>query len=313
MASNSKINWFTTYEITGKYPGPHVLFMGGIHGDEFEPMLTCMSLAQELPEKLIKGRVTIIPVSNPGAYKLGERCSSDKKDLARTFPGKPSGTYTERLAHDLTQIIKSADYLIDLHTGGTLFDILPFCGYMLHQNKAVLTEQRKMALAFGMPLIWGTEAQAQGRTLSAARDLNIPAIYAECRGGLEVSRTTITLYERSCLNVLNYLGMIKIREKMKKDPAWVEDHTPGEGHLQSKMPSPAAGIFVPVVSLGQRIKKGDVIGCIADPITNKKIEVKATNNGVLFMLRISARVAVGDSLGGILPVSPSGKKIVYAK
>jgi predicted deacylase len=305
--------FFETYEITGKTDGPHVLIIGGVHGDEFEPILTSLTLIEKLPRVLQKGKVTVLPVANPSALILGKRCAKDKKDLARTFPGKKSGSYTEKLAHSLTKLISTADYLIDLHTGGTLFSILPLCGYMLHPNKAVLAQQQEMALAFGFPIIWGTDSQAQGRTLSVARDLEIPAIYAECRGGITVNKMTIKEYENGCLNVLSHLGLARTRRKKRKNLIWTEDYTPGEGHLQSKMPSPGTGIFVPVVTIGQHIRKGTLIGYVIDPLLKKRIEVKAKNRGILFMLRTSAKVEVNDSLGGILPVSRKGKKLVYGK
>lgn len=40
-----------------------------------------------------------------------------------------------------------------------------------------------MARAFGLPLIWGTDPTLPGRSLSVARDANVPAIYAEYLGG----------------------------------------------------------------------------------------------------------------------------------
>jgi predicted deacylase len=303
--------FFETYEIAAKADGPHVLIIGGVHGDEFEPMITSLNLIKKLPHVVLKGKVTVLPVANPSALLLGQRCAKDQKDLARTFPGKKSGSYTEKLAHSLTKLLSTADYLIDLHTGGALFNILPLCGYMLHPNKAVLAQQQEMALAFGFPIIWGTDAQAQGRTLSVARDLEIPAIYAECRGGITVNQMTITQYEIGCLNVLSHLGLARTRRKKKKNLIWTEDYTPGEGHLQSKMPSPGSGIFVPVVTIGQLIRKGTLIGYVIDPLLQKRIEVKAQDRGILFMLRTSAKVEVNDSLGGILPVARKGKKLVY--
>lgn len=313
MTSKTSNIFFDAYEITAKTAGPHVLIIGGVHGDEFEPMLALLNLNKALPRVLKKGKVTVLPLANRSAFTLGQRCSMDKKDLARTLPGKKSGSHTQRLAHHVSELIKTADYLIDLHTGGSLFSISPLCGYMLHPNKNVLAQQQAMALAFGMPVIWGTDARAQGRTLSVARDLNIPAIYAEYGGGLAIAKETITQYEKACLNVLDHLGLTKIGKRKKTDPIWIEDYTPGEGHLQSKMPSPANGIFVPEVSVGQNIRKGNLVGYVIDPEGHNKTEIKAPQSGLLFMLRISAKVAAGDSLGGVLPVSRKGKKIIYAR
>lgn len=312
MLAKTSHTYFDTYALTAKVPGPHVLIMAGVHGDELEPIIAAMKLTQKLQRTLTKGKVTILPVANGSALALGHRCGKDKLDLARTLPGKKTGSYTQRLAYAISQLIQTADYLIDLHTGGTLFDILPLCGYMLHPCKKVLEQQQQMAHAFGMPIIWGTDAQAQGRTLSVARDLYIPAIYAECGGGLAIKETTIHLYEQGCINVLDHLGLTTKAEKQKKKTfTWLEDYTPGQGHLQMKLPAPEAGIFAPAVAIGKKVKKGSPLGYIINPLLNKRTKITATEEGLLFMLRISAKVDIGDSLGGILPIRGKGKKVIY--
>lgn len=296
--------------VTAGEAGPHVLILAGIHGDEFEPMLAAMNLQTLLKNKLRRGNVTIVAVANQGAYLNGTRCASDGKDLARVMPGRgDSASLTKRTASRLSDLILRADYLIDLHTGGTLYDIMPLAGYMLHQDKSVLDMQRKMAAAFGLPTIWGT-APEKGRTLSVAWKHGIPAIYAECHGGLAVNPRTIKRYERGCMNVLRMLGMIRsARVTPSNNRLWLEDHSPGQGHLQSKLPSPQAGIFVPSINLGEKIVKGQTIGRIIDPLQQVNCSVTVQESGVVFMLRRSSKVNVGDTLGGILPVTSVKKKI----
>jgi predicted deacylase len=291
-----------------------LLIIAGVPGDEAEPVLATLSLINKIQKKIIKGKVSIIPVANASAFKLGTRCGSDQKDLARSFPGKENGTITQKAARAISSFIKQADYLVDLHTGGTLFDILPLTGYMLHPDKKILLKQQEMAKAFRLPLIWGTDAKAQGRTLSVARDCNIPAIYAECRGGLFTNKKTIRLYEQGCQNILKSLGMINSASKENEGLfTWMEDYRPGEGHLQSKLPSPKEGIFIPSISIGKEVKKGTLLGNIINPMINKKTKITCMEEGILFMLRISSKVNKGDSLGGILPLPYQFKKVIYAK
>lgn len=302
------------YTICGPAKGPHLLIISGIHGDEFEPMITAVNLIRSFENKLINGKVTILPVANKSAYDLGKRCGADQLDLARTMPGKKNGTITEKVAQSISKLIQQADYLIDLHTGGALFDILPLTGYMLHPDKKILKLQQEMAKSFNLPVIWGTDALAQGRTLSEARDYNIPAIYAECRGGLKSNKASIRLYEKGCENVMENLGLIPPQKKAKKTEfKWLEDYRSGQGNLQIKLPSPDNGIFIPFTSIGKSVKKGTLLGYIVNPITLKKTKIINTENGVLFMLRISSRVNAGDSLGGILPILGKTKKVIHAK
>ena len=294
--------------------GPHVLIIAGIHGDEFEPMLAAGKLLDLLPGKLKKGSITILPIANGSAYNKGTRCGSDGLDLARTFPGDATGSDTQIIAHQITGLIRKADYLIDLHTGGTLFDIIPLAGYLLHPDKTVLEKQQMMAEAFNLPIIWGTDPSAEGRTLSVARDHNIPAIYAECRGGTAITHTTIERYIEGCMNVLNRLDMAdySITNRISSFQ-WLEDHRPGQGHLQTKLPAVIDGIFQPLVSLGEVVKKGSLLGYIIDLTGKKELKVLAEEEGMVFMLRISSRVNAGDTLGGILPITKKEKKIIYAE
>jgi predicted deacylase len=177
----------------------------------------------------------------------------------------------------------------------------------------VLAKQKAMAKAFNLPLIWGTDATAQGRTLSVARDYNIPAIYAECRGGLYAKTSTIHLYEEGCMNVMKHLKMLNSSFTMQNPEIWLEDYTPGQGHLQTKLPAPDNGIFVPSLQLGEKVKIGTELGYILNPVLNKKTKIIIKEDGILFMLRISSRVSMGESLGGILPILRKGKKTVYAQ
>jgi predicted deacylase len=291
-----------------------VLIIAGVHGDEGEPILSALNLTNKLKNKTIKGRVTIIPVPNTSAFERGSRCGSDQKDLARTFPGREKGSVTQKAANAISKLIKEADYLIDLHTVGALLDSLPLTGYLLHPKKEILAKQQEMAKAFNLPLIWGTDAKAEGRTLSVARDCNVPAIYAECRGGLTINKKTIRLYEQGCLNVLKSLGMICSEFKQNQNLfTWLEDYRTGEGHLQSKLPSPQSGIFIPSVPIGKEVKKGSLLGYVINPVLNTKTKIICKEDGLLFMLRISSRVNTGDSLGGILPLPSQFKKVIYAK
>ena len=156
--------------LDGASDGPHLVITGGVHGDEFEPMQALRRLIAEFQQEPFAGRLTIVPVVNEPAFLRGTRCAEDDLDLARTCPGDPDGSVTERLAAEVSEIIRSGDYYIDLHTGGNVMDVWPLTGYKLVEDQEVLERQRAMARAFNLPLVWGTDAKLEGRTLSVARD-----------------------------------------------------------------------------------------------------------------------------------------------
>src|SRR5438067_1890113 len=120
-------------QMEGRQPGPHVLITGGVHGDEFEPMAAIRLLMRRLRPEGLRGRVTLVPVVNEPAFRLGQRTAADRLDLGRTCPGRADGSVTEQIAHALSARIRTADYYIDLHTGGTRLRVLPLVGYSLHR------------------------------------------------------------------------------------------------------------------------------------------------------------------------------------
>jgi predicted deacylase len=289
---------FRSHTITGRQPGPHLLVTAGVHGDEFEPMVAARRLIDSAQPELASGRLTVVPIVNEAAYARGNRVAEDGVDLARTCPGRAEGAVTERTAYALAELIRTADYYIDLHTGGTTMCVWPLVGYMLHADPAVLEPQRQMARAFHLPLIWGTDASLEGRSLSVARDANIPAIYAEYLGGGHFSPSGVAAYVAGCLNVLRMLGMTAPREPQKTSrPAWiVEDPRAGSGHMQRCYPAPRAGIFVAAVPLGQQVEHGAMLGELLDPPSGESIAIVAETAGIVVVLRTFPRVATGDSL-----------------
>jgi predicted deacylase len=294
----------TPVTIDSGHPGPSLLVTAGVHGDEYEPLMAVFRLEALLEGRLSRGRVILVPGVNETAVAAHLRCGSDGLDLARTCPGDPSGTPTQVDAHQVSQLIGAADALIDLHTGGRLFDIHPMAGYMVHPDPQVLDAQRAMARAFGLPLLWGTDPAPDGRTLSVARDAGIPSIYVEYGGGSSVRPAIAEAYVEGCLNVLSHLSMLREPRPGAGLPEyWIEDAEPNKGHLQSKMPSPCDGVFVPAATLGEGIARGDAWGEVVDMLTGRRTPVFADDTGLVLFLRAEAVVRKGDSLGGICAIN----------
>ena len=299
--------------INSNVEGPKVLFIAGVHGDEYEPMLAANELGSKLKGRLKKGVVTIVPIVNTSAASIDHRLGEDGLDLARICPGKINGSSSEHSAFLVSELIKRTDLLVDMHTGGKLFNIFPLAGYLLHPDSDILKKQQAMAEAFNLPIIWGTESSPNGRTLSVARDENIPAIYVEFGGGSKVRSEIIHEYINGCINVLESVDMMDGDQKIKKLKYWIEDYTPNNGHLQVKMPSPIEGIFIPAINVGDKVEEGQLWGEIINVSESVKQAVYAEENGLVLFLRESAHVKKGDSLGGIIPIDGSSKLVIHGK
>lgn len=291
-------------QIRGAVPGPHLLITGGVHGDEFEPIAAIRGLIHffQSPQALkqLRGKLTLIPCVNQNAFLRGHRCAEDGLDLARTCPGRLDGSLTEQTAWALSQLIRSADYYIDLHTGGTEFCIHPMSGYVLHSREDVLEKQRVMARAFLLPIVWGTSPELEGRSLSVARDANVPAIYCEYGGAASCSEEGTHAYTEGCLNVMSALGMLDRTQQPEPVQYLIEDQRPNSGHLQVCNPSPVDGFFEPLVQLGQSVAKGTVLGNVIAVADDSLHNIVSCEDGIVLMLRTFPRVRAGESVGVVV-------------
>lgn len=294
-----------TVEFAGTAPGPQLLISGGVHGDEFEPIAAVRELIRRFRKpdgdaSLRAGRLTLAPLANPSAFLLGARTGSDGLDLARVCPGKLAGSPTEQAAHALSQLIRAADHYIDLHAGGAAFRVLPMSGYTLHPDERILERQRSMARAFNLPVVWGTAATLEGRSLSVARDAGVAAIYAEYQGGGACDPRGVAAYVDGSLNVMRLLGMIDGELPVSQVERTVEDPRPDSGHMQICNPAPIGGFFEPAVELGAPIRASDLIGTVCDPLGDSSRAIHSTQTGLVLVLRCLSRVGQGESVGVIL-------------
>ncbi len=292
--------------------GPRLLITAGIHGDEYLPMLAVKELIDRFDSNAafrenLRGSVTLIPIANQAAYERGNRCGADNIDLARVFPGAPNGNPTEQLACSLSDEIRKSNFFVDLHTGGTELCVFPLAGYTLHRDRSILDQQRQLAIAFGLPFVWGTSADLQGRSLSLARDCGVPAIYVEYLGayrelaealsGAAQSRTPDHPLVAGCLNIMRHLGMLsEIAEPLPVACDVVEDERPGAGHMQVAHPAPATGFFVPLVELGQSVAEGELLAEIVNATSRSKHQVLSQQSGRVVVIRDYPRINQGDAV-----------------
>ncbi|MDC0935294.1 M14 family metallopeptidase [Pirellulales bacterium] len=294
---------FQKQVIEGFQPGPNLLITGGVHGDEFEPMAAVRRLICEVAGQSLRGRITLVPVVNESAFRRKDRCGEDDLDLARTCPGNQDGSITERTAARLAQLIQQSDYYIDLHTGGTALCVSPLAGYMLHRDEGVLEKQRSMARAFNLPIIWGTSAELEGRSLSVARDANVPAIYCEYLGSAVCHPDGVDDFVEGCLNVMGLLEMTDRAIGPSRVKYSVEDSRTGSGHLQTQNPAPCEGYFLPHVTLGQSVSTGELLGKVFDELGSVGHEVRSDRTGIVLTLRTFPRVDQGEGLAVILELA----------
>lgn len=97
-------------------PGPTVLILGGVHGDEPAGSLAAEELQKVTPKR---GTILVIPRVNSLALAQEVRTLPHIGDMNRGYPGTPDGTVAEQIAHAIQELITEykVTMLLDLHEG----------------------------------------------------------------------------------------------------------------------------------------------------------------------------------------------------
>ena len=287
---------FDLHRVDSGVPGPRFVVLGGVHGDETEGALAAGRLAASPPVPL-RGAIDIVPVCHEAAFAADSRTSPiDGGNLARVFPGDRDGTPTEQLAHHLfTEVLDGADFLVDLHTSGQLYDMPFLAGYRgtkPHEGSA----GERAAIAFGADFVWRHPRRSEGRTVSVVEH----AIYCESPGGGATNPATVDAYIDGVLRVLVELGWTDSGPRPRTEP---QVRVTGGGNLDSDMVSVAHhGVFLADVSRGDRVTAGQPLGRLIDVSGTVLEEVDASTDGHVMALKRRSPVVAGDLV--VLLASP---------
>ena len=283
--------------VIGATGGPTLVVLGAVHGDEYEGVETIPEVFRQVEPNALRGALLMVPICNVPAYESVLRNSPiDGLNLARVFPGDPNGTITQRIAHWITQkLFKPADFVIDLHSGGVTAEIPSLIGFT-HTDDELGRRSRAGALAFGAPVVWEhPPPMPPGRSLSAATDLGIPAIYTEAGGGGHARPSDVSCFTTGVINVMKHLDMLDGQPQIQP----VTHHLSGDGNMDSVISTPTAGYFRPDVALLDEVSPGQRLGTVRDPFGEVVAEITTESAGVVIMLRRIHRVHVGDNLAHV--------------
>lgn len=278
----------------GTKSGPTLALLGGVHGDEDEGVLAVHRVLQEVAAAPLAGTLKAVAPANPLAWAAYSRTTPlDGDNLARCFPGDPAGPPTAALAASITaEVISGADLLIDLHSAGVRYSMPLLCGFV--GDTPAAEASRRAAVAFGAPIIWSHAQSVPGRSLSAAGERGIPALYAECSGGGGIRGADLDTYVSGVLSVMADLGMLPPTYRRSRDTEsrWVY----GAGDLDDGAQSRHHGLFVISQEAGAIVPEGAEIGRLYDYAGRLLEVIRSPRQGVVMFLRRQARTQIGDVL-----------------
>jgi N-alpha-acetyl-L-2,4-diaminobutyrate deacetylase len=284
--------------------GPSALLTGGNHGDEYEGPIALFDLAATLTASEVSGRVIIIPAMNYPAFRAGTRTSPiDRGNLNRTFPGRPDGMVTEKIADYFQRyLLPSADVVLDFHSGGRTLDFVPYAAAHTLPNKIQERACFNAVAAFGAPFsIRMVEIDAVGMYDTAAEELGKIFVTTELGGGATARAETITIAKRGVRNVLRHTGILAGPVETAST-RWL-DMPSADCFIFSEFD----GLVETRIDLGHRIRAGDVVARIhaVDRTGLSPVDCLARIDGLLAARHFPGLVKMGDCLAVIGTITAS--------
>ncbi len=281
----------------GANPGKTLILTCGVHGFEFVPILAAQRLLTELDPKSLTGKVILVRLAHPSAFFRRSLHVNpyDGKNLNRVFPGSPTGTQSQRIAHAISELISQSDLHIDLHGGDGNELLDPFVGtYGGKLASAQFATSDAMARAFGLPRIVDYQMDTWDQ-VNSGRSCNrqavaagIPTILVEIGQQGRAEPAEISLATQGILNVLRSQKMLPGAPRLNRTMPVRFNNTFGVSFTQS-------GIWYPAVKPGTAVAKGDSLGVVRGLLNEVLETLVAPEAGVVFYMTAAPPVNAGES------------------
>ncbi|SNC68190.1 hypothetical protein SAMN06265337_2208 [Hymenobacter gelipurpurascens] len=276
-------------------PGPTVLLLAGMHGDEVNGIETIRRMVRRDQLRPLRGTIIAIPILNIYGFLNFSREVPDGKDVNRSFPGNPRGSLASRVAHRfMREIMPLIDYGIDFHTGGAARANISQVRCLLHQD----AETDALAAAFAAPFTLHAALRSGSLRETAMQEGRRIIVY-ETGESLRLDENGIELAIAGTFRVLHHLGMVETAVPAAASSVVCMRST----WLRARY----AGLFRTDVHLGDYIEKGQVYGSVADPYGEHAVRLESPVAGYIIGLNHMPVVNQGDALVhvGRTDLSPS--------
>lgn len=278
--------------------GPTALLTGANHGDEYEGPVALFDLALNLEPSDIKGRVIIVPAFNYPAFRSATRVSPiDQRNMNRTFPGRPDGTVTEKIADYFhNTLVPMADIVLDFHSGGKTLDFVPFASAHMLQDKKQQAACMAAVDAFNAP--YSTmllEIDNAGMYDTAVEDQGKVFVTTELGGGGSATARSIGIAKKGVRNVLIHAGIMS--GEPERGPSVSLQMPDGDCFVFCEHD----GLIEPLVDLGEPVETDETIARVwpTDRTGVAAIDYRSKRAGILTARHFPGLVKSGDCLAVI--------------
>ena len=306
-ATTTRLNWTPSKSFAGMavdtpvlvangaFDGPTLCLTAAIHGDELNGIEMVRRVLYDVDPAKLHGMVVGVPIVNLLGFSRNSRYLPDRRDLNRYFPGNERGSVASRLAHAFfTDVIKHCNALVDLHTGS-------FYRTNITQLRADMSKPTVAEFAdlFGDIPVLNTGGNGSSLRAAAVR-AGIPAVTLEAG---EPMRMQVEVVEEGVKAINTLL------EKNGMYPSFSLWAKPSPAFYRSAwVRANSSGILFSKVELGGKVKKGDILGQVINPISNEKRDIVSAYEGRVLGMALDQFVLPGFAAYHIGILQPRTKK-----
>ncbi|MET0348851.1 MAG: succinylglutamate desuccinylase/aspartoacylase family protein [Rhizobacter sp.] len=116
--TSPKFGHLRAHQFAGLSPGPRLIVLGGVHGNEVCGTIALRRLLGEFERgerAVVRGLLTLVPAANPLAGARGTR-EGERNLNRRLVPHPEPADYEDHLANVLCPMLAAHDVLLDLHS-----------------------------------------------------------------------------------------------------------------------------------------------------------------------------------------------------
>ena len=244
----------------GQGEGVSFTVLGAIHGNEHcgpEAINKIINLIESGDIKITNGKLTLMPICNPRAYKQKVRFT--ERNLNRfMFPKDEPKDYEDHLDNIICPVLEKTDYLLDLHSYSSQGESFIFLGQLNEKNLSFARSLGTPRFIYGWAdALGGADDLADPRiaigTTEYTRDHGGTALTLEC--GHHANEDVSEVAFNAILGALEHLGIAEFDPALKGQGAQDTYNIRMQGAFVKKK----EGSFTQQWTNMHPVKKGDII------------------------------------------------------
>ena len=269
--------------VQGAREGPTLVVIAGEHGCEYSGIVAAVEFIRDLDPREVSGTIVVLPLANPVAFDQRYLFVNpiDQVNTYGAYPGSPDATVTFRVAYKLlNEVALKGDAVVHLHGADYNEALVPFNYVPITGNDSLDKRSADLARCFpvkyhlrALPASKSKSRPPVGTTYAVTADgtlyweaalHGIPATMVEAGKEGKADEESVAIHYDGLMNVAKHLGILTGKARYEKTTSTFKNPV--------LVANKQAGLFIPKVPYGERVRKGQMLG----EIWNFKGEVVET-------------------------------------